>query len=94
MIFLLASIQNAIKLEKKHAIGRRYRIVSSKLSSKRTFSIPKISNPKSISRMPASVNLDTIRRVTIPNYIVFYPIGFLMATFKSLIAPLQKLQVK
>jgi hypothetical protein len=53
----------AIKLEKKHPIGRRYRIIRI-LSSHKKSSTPKISNPKINSRIPALVYFDILLRVT------------------------------
>ena len=40
-----------VKLEKKHPIGRRYRVVNSVLSSKKTSSTPKTSKPKNINKI-------------------------------------------
>ena len=74
---LLAAIKKAIKLEKKHPIGRRYRVVNSKLSSKKISSMAKRSKPKSISKIPALVYFDTFLRLTILDDYVFYPISFM-----------------
>jgi hypothetical protein len=64
-VFLVAEIRKQIKLEKKHPIGRRYRVVSSGFSSKKISSNPKISKPKSNSKIPALVYFDSLLRVNI-----------------------------
>jgi hypothetical protein len=69
----------AIKLEKKHPIGRIYRTFNRKLSSKKTSSTPKISKPKSISKMPTLVYFDSLLEVTILNEWVINPIRIMMA---------------
>ena len=66
----------AIKLKKKHPIGRRYRVVKSKLSSKKTSSTPKRSRPKSNSIIPALVGFDSLLRVTMLNDYAIKPISF------------------
>ena len=63
----VAENKKAIKLEKKHPIGRRYRVVKSVLSSKKTSSTPKTSKPKSINKIPALEYSDTLLRLIILN---------------------------
>jgi hypothetical protein len=76
LVSLLAAIEKAIKLEMKHPIGIRYR-VNCILSSQKKSSTPKISKPKSISKIPTLVYFDTLLRVTILNDYVINPISFM-----------------
>jgi len=71
--FLVAEIKKQIKLEKKNPIGRRYRVVRSGLLSKKIFSAPKISKPKSNSKIPALVYFDTLLKISILNKYVILP---------------------
>lgn len=56
----------ATKLEKKHPIGRRYRVVNNVLSSKRISSMPRTNKPISASKMPILVYFESLLRVNIP----------------------------
>jgi hypothetical protein len=53
-VFFAANMK-ATKLEKKHPIGRRYRVVNNVLSSKKISSMPRTNNPISANKIPILV---------------------------------------
>jgi len=57
----------ATKLEKKQPIGRRYRVVNSLLSSKKTSSRPKANKPKNASKTPILMYVESLLMAIIFN---------------------------
>jgi hypothetical protein len=66
-VSLFAEIEKAIKLEKKHPIGRRYRVVNSLLSSKNMSSRPKTNKPKNASKTPILMYVESLRMAIMLN---------------------------